>query len=260
MGFGHFGGIGYAIAGQVGKLFKGGKSTEDINFPKRLIFLRDTTVAISMTMMIFFLIVTGVAVANGILDADPTQFSNLNVLLNVGTETTSNWIVWALESGMAFAGGVYIVLSGVRLIVGEIVPAFKGISEKLVPGAIPSIDCPVCFPYAPNAVIIGFLVSFVGGIVGLLILMACSSPSCLPSACPSSRLWASPPLPSLMLTSPGSASCSVTSLRPPLACRCSSSASFASSCRSFTTSSPRSPRLLLPSSICCGGLATNMAL
>ena len=169
---GHFGGIGYAIAGQVGKLFKGGKSTEDINFPKRLIFLRDTTVAISITMMLFFLIVTGVAVANGILDADPTQFSNLNVLLNVGTETTTNWIVWALESGMAFAGGVYIVLSGVRLIVGEIVPAFKGISEKLVPGAIPAIDCPVCFPYAPNAVIIGFLVSFVGGIVGLLILMA----------------------------------------------------------------------------------------
>lgn len=171
VGFGHFGGIGYAIAGQVGKLFKGGKSTEDINFPKRLIFLRDTTVSISITMMVFFVIVTGVAVANGILDADPTQFSYLNELLNVGTETKTNWIVWALTSGMAFAGGVYIVLSGVRLIVGEIVPAFKGISEKLVPGAIPAIDCPVCFPYAPNAVIIGFLVSFVGGILGLFILM-----------------------------------------------------------------------------------------
>ncbi len=172
VGFGHFGGIGYAIAGQVGKLFKGGKSTEEINFPKRLIFLRDTTVSISITMMVFFVVVTGVAVANGLLDADPAQFSYLNELLNVGTETTTNWIVWALTSGMAFAGGVYIILSGVRLIVGEIVPAFKGISEKLVPGAIPAIDCPVCFPYAPNAVIIGFLVSFVGGIVGLLILVA----------------------------------------------------------------------------------------
>ncbi len=172
VGFGHFGGIGYAIAGQVGKLFKGGKSTEEINFPKRLIFLRDTTVSISITMMVFFVVVTGVAVANGLLDADPAQFSYLNELLNVGTETTTNWIVWALTSGMAFAGGVYIILSGVRLIVGEIVPAFKGISEKLVPGAIPAIDCPVCFPYAPNAVIIGFLVSFVGGIVGLLVLVA----------------------------------------------------------------------------------------
>lgn len=78
--------------------------------------------------------------------------------------------MWALTSGMSFAGGVYIILSGVRLIIGEIVPAFKGIADKLVPGAKPALDCPVAFTYAPNAVIIGFLVSFLGGIVGLLIL------------------------------------------------------------------------------------------
>ncbi|MBF0598814.1 PTS ascorbate transporter subunit IIC [Granulimonas faecalis] len=169
---GHFGGIGYAISGWVGKFFEGGTSTEDINFPKRLTFLRDTVVSISITMMVFFIVVTGVAVGRGILDADPTQFQYLNDLLNVGTETHTNWLVWALTSGMAFAGGVYIILSGVRLVVGEIVPAFKGIATKLVPGAVPAIDCPVAFPYAPNAVIIGFLVSFVAGIVGLVILGA----------------------------------------------------------------------------------------
>ena len=156
---GHFGGIGYAIAGQVGKLFKGGKSTEELNFPQRLIFLRDTTVSISITMIVLFIIVTGVAVAQGLLGEDPTQFSYLNELLNVGTETQTNWVVWAFTAGCSFAGGVYIVLSGVRLIVGEIVPAFKGIAEKLVPGAVPAIDCPVAYPYAPNAVIIGFLTS-----------------------------------------------------------------------------------------------------
>lgn len=167
---GHFGGIGYAISGQVGKLFKGGKSSEDINFPKRLIFLRDTTVAISITMMVFFILVTGVAVGRGILAEDPSQFSYLNTLLNVDTETETNWLVWAITCGMSFAGAVYIILAGVRMVVGEIVPAFKGIATKLVPGAVPAIDCPVCFPYAPNAVIIGFLVSFVGGIVGLVVL------------------------------------------------------------------------------------------
>jgi PTS system ascorbate-specific IIC component len=167
---GHFGGLGYAIAGLVAKPFKGGVSTEDINFPKRLSFLRDTVVSISLTMMVFFIVVTGVAVARGILDADPAQFVYLNDLLNVGTETTTNWLVWAITSGMSFAGGVYIILSGVRMVVGEIVPAFKGIATKLVPGAIPAIDCPVAFPYAPNAVIIGFLVSFAAGIVGLVVL------------------------------------------------------------------------------------------
>lgn len=174
LGFGHFGGAGYWFSAQCAKLFKGSKSSEEVNFPQRLTFLRDTTVAIGLTMVIFFLIVTGVAVAKGILGADPTEilksYPNLAGLLNVGAETKTHWAVWAITSGLSFAGGVYIILSGVRLIVGEIVPAFRGIAEKLVPGAVPAIDCPVVFPYAPNAVLIGFLVSFLGGIVGLLVL------------------------------------------------------------------------------------------
>ena len=133
-------------------------------------------------MVVFFLVVTGVAVARGILAAVPAgttatqlatdypDFQYLGNLLNIGTETKTNWIVWALTSGLSFAGGVYIILSGVRLIIGEIVPAFKGIADKLVPGAKPALDCPVAFTYAPNAVIIGFIVSFLGGLVGLFVL------------------------------------------------------------------------------------------
>lgn len=156
LGFGHFGGAGYWFSAQCAKLFKGkSKSTEEVNFPQRLTFLRDTTVAIGLTMVVFFLIVTGVAVGRGILEADPetilATYTNLGGLLNVGAETQTHWAVWAITSGLSFAGGVYIILSGVRLIVGEIVPAFRGIAEKLVPGAIPAIDCPVVFPYAPNA-------------------------------------------------------------------------------------------------------------
>ena len=176
LGLGHFGGFGYWFSAQCAKLFKNSadQSTEDINFPQRLTFLRDTTVSIGITMVVFFLIVTGVAVAKGILQADPEEivatYTNLGGLLNIGAETPTHWAVWAITCGLSFSGGVYIILSGVRLIVSEIVPAFRGIAETLVPGAIPAIDCPVVFPYAPNAVLIGFLVSFVGGIVGLVIL------------------------------------------------------------------------------------------
>ena len=56
------------------------------------------------------------------------------------------------------------------MLINEIVPAFKGISEKLVPNAKPALDCPIVFPYAPNAVLIGFFCSFLGGIVALVIL------------------------------------------------------------------------------------------
>ena len=177
---GHFGGFGYWLSSRIGKLFAADadKSTEQINFPKRLVFLRDTTVSISITMMVFFIVICAVAVARGVLgitDVDAATAAGLTNcldLLNIGTETKTHWLVWALTRGMSFAGAVYIILSGVRLIIGEIVPAFKGIAQKLVPGALPAIDCPVVFPYAPNAVIIGFLSSFVGGIVGLLVLTA----------------------------------------------------------------------------------------
>lgn len=174
LAFGHFGSFGYWFAAQVGKKFKGSKSTEEINFPQRISFSRDTTVSIGLTMVIFFLLITGIAVSKGILEADPqtilATYPNLGGLLNVGAETQTHWAVWAITSGLSFAGGVYIILSGVRLIIGEIVPAFRGIAEKLVPNAKPAIDCPVVYPYAPNAVLIGFLVSFLGGIIGLVAL------------------------------------------------------------------------------------------
>lgn len=169
IGFGHFSSIGYWVAAQVGKIVGGkdlesgkGKSTEDINFPKWMSFMRDTTVAISVTMVVIFLIVCGVA---------STKADWQTALAATGMDDSTTWITYALQAGMRFAGAIYIILSGVRMILAEIVPAFKGIADKLVPGAKPAIDCPVVFPYAPNAVLIGFLVSFVGGIVGMLILL-----------------------------------------------------------------------------------------
>lgn len=40
-----------------------------------------------------------------------------------------------------FGVGMTVMLLGVRMLIGEIVPAFKGIAEKVVPGAIPALDC-----------------------------------------------------------------------------------------------------------------------
>nr|WP_072514149.1 PTS ascorbate transporter subunit IIC [Ndongobacter massiliensis] len=175
IGFGHFSTIGYWFAAQIGRLVGGKKgkdgkvkSTEDINFPKGLAFMRDTTVAISITMMAVFFVVCLVAS----MRPDYAQaLEEGGVLAGTSLTNYSNWIVYALICGMNFAGGIYIILSGVRLILAEIVPAFKGIADKLVPNAKPAIDCPIVFPYAPNAVLIGFLVSFIGGIVGMFILL-----------------------------------------------------------------------------------------
>ncbi|ACA39464.1 PTS ascorbate transporter subunit IIC [Lysinibacillus sp. fkY74-1] len=153
---GHFGSVGYYVSAKIGKLFGNkAKSTEDIQVPKSLGFLRDTSVAISLTMSVFFIIVA--------FFAGP---SYIEAQLSDG----SNFIIFAIMQAITFAAGVYIILAGVRMLIAEIIPAFKGIADKLVPNTKPALDCPTIFPFAPNAVIIGFLFSFLAGLVSMFIL------------------------------------------------------------------------------------------
>lgn len=154
--FGHFGTLGYVLSGWLGtKVGKNSRSTEEMNLPKNLSFLRDSSISISMTMIVIYLIL---AICAG-QDYVESQLSG-----------GQNYLVYSIIQAITFAAGVFIILQGVRLILAEIVPAFTGFSEKLVPNARPALDCPVVYPYAPNAVLIGFLFSFLGGLVGLFLL------------------------------------------------------------------------------------------
>lgn len=156
VGLGHFSGVGYAGAGLVGMLVgKGSKSTEEMKVPKSLSFLRDSAVAVSLTMLILYIVVAVVA---------GKEF--VETTLSGG----KNFIAFSLLQALTFAAGFILIQSGVRLVLNEIVPAFKGIADKLVPNSKPALDCPIVFPYAPNAVLIGFISSFVGGIVSMAIL------------------------------------------------------------------------------------------
>ncbi|MBN9654586.1 PTS ascorbate transporter subunit IIC [Halobacillus sp. GSS1] len=153
---GHFGSIGYLVSSFVGKrVGKGSKSTEEIKVPKSLGFLRDTSVSVSLTMIILFFVVAGAA-GPAFVEGE----------LSAG----QNFLVFAFMQGLTFAAGVYIILAGVRMLLGEIVPAFKGIADKVVPNAKPALDAPAIFPFAGNAVIIGFLSSFIAGLVSMLFL------------------------------------------------------------------------------------------
>ncbi|MGH0431101.1 PTS ascorbate transporter subunit IIC [Bacillus hominis] len=153
---GHFGSVGYLAAGFVGSKFGNKeKSTEQIKVPKSLGFLRDTSVSMSLTMAVLFFIVAPFAGKNFI----ETELSN-----------GQNYLVYSFMQAITFAAGVYIILAGVRMLIAEIVPAFKGIADKLVPNAKPALDFPTIFPFAPNAVIIGFLTSFIAGLLSMFIL------------------------------------------------------------------------------------------
>src|SRR5699024_4847406 len=88
--------------------------------------------------------------------------------LSAGT----NFLVYVIVQAGTFAAGFAVVLQGVRMILAEIVPAFQGISKKLVPNSKPALDVPIIFPYAPNAVLLGFFVSFIVGTISMFIMIA----------------------------------------------------------------------------------------
>lgn len=156
---GHFGSLGYIAAGATGQLVGSkSRSTEDLTLPQGLRFLRDPMVATAISMVLIyevfaiaFLAVEGEAAA-------------LEVF---GSNTLGAFFMDALMQALLFGVGVAIILFGVRIILGELVPAFQGIAEKVVPGAKPALDAPIVFPYAPNAVLVGFLSSFAAGLVSL---------------------------------------------------------------------------------------------
>jgi len=77
------------------------------------------------------------------------------------------WI-WGIVASLRFAAGVAILLYGVRMFLAEIVPAFNGISDRLIPGSRPALDIPTVYPFAPTAVMLGF----VSCTIVFLILMA----------------------------------------------------------------------------------------
>lgn len=167
---GHFSSLGYYLSAYVGKLVgKGSKSTEDIKIPESLSFLRNTTISTALTMIIFYL-VSAIAAGGDFVSAN----------LSNGT----NPYIFAILSGLKFAVGVAVVYAGVRMILADLIPAFQGIAEKIIPNAVAAVDCAVFFPYAPTAVIIGFISSFIGGVVGMLILGSLGAVLIIPGLVP----------------------------------------------------------------------------
>src|SRR5690625_890318 len=145
----------------LGKVFGNKENdSEKIKLPKGLEFLRDSNVITALTMGLLFSIGAIIILLKSTPGAEEL----------VATSGDQNFVIYSIIQSFTFAAGIAIVLTGVRMFIGEMVPAFNGIATKLVPGAKPALDAPVVFPSAPNAVILGFLGAFVGAILWLIVL------------------------------------------------------------------------------------------
>ena len=157
---GHFCTIGYlfeaGVAYLVGERGENKRSIEDMKLPKSFEFLQDTYLSVMVVMIPLYIITA--------LFAGEAYASTLS--------GSQNYVIYAFTQAIIFVVGIYVLLAGVRLLLGEIVPAFRGIAMKVVPNAIPALDCPVFFPYSPNAVILGFITTSIGTVIAMLTLPA----------------------------------------------------------------------------------------
>lgn len=164
--YGHLTTSGVVLSAYVGKAFGNKKfDAEKSKMPEGLEFFKDTAVSVSTVMIILYLITA--------FFAGPDFVSGLS--------GEQNWIVFSIIQAFGFAAGVLVLLQGVRMFLGEIIPAFRGVANKLVPGSKPALDVPVIFGFAPTALMIGFVTSIIGMIVGMFISKAIGTVIPLPS-------------------------------------------------------------------------------
>lgn len=121
--------------------------SERLRLPKALSFFKDITVSTAF--------VTGVIMLVAIAFADAAIVEE-----QMAGSAVLPW-VWGLLQALRFAAGIAILLFGVRMFLAEIVPAFRGLSEKVLPGTKPALDIPVTFTKAPTSVMVGFITSTV---------------------------------------------------------------------------------------------------
>lgn len=119
--------------------------SEKVRLPKPVSFFKDINVSTATVIGVIMLIAVLFAESAVVEE----QMAGMTVL---------PW-VWAILQALRFAAGIAILLFGVRMFLAEIVPAFKGLSEKALPGTKPALDLPVVFTRAPTSVMIGFLAS-----------------------------------------------------------------------------------------------------
>ena len=169
--FGHGQTLLNMLGAWVGKLI-GNKedSAENIQMSEKLNFFRDVAISISIIMLLVALVAAIVAVVQIGIPAFETDISG-----------GQNWLVFTILQALGFTAGVLVLLQGVRMLIAEIVPAFKGIGERLIPGAKPALDCPVIYPFAPNSLIIGLISGTIGQVAAMILLAAIGWPVPLPS-------------------------------------------------------------------------------
>lgn len=146
------------------KLGDPNKSVENVKMPKWLSMFNDNVISTGVLMLLFFGVIMTIL-------GEPYMRS-----IDKGFAGTLAFPTYILGKSLSFAVYLFILISGVRMFVAELTESFRGISEKILPGALPAVDCAATYGFSsPNTVLFGFLFGCIGqfiAIAGLFIFKA----------------------------------------------------------------------------------------
>ena len=144
---------------------KSNKRLEDIELPGFLSMFNENIVATSILMLLFFGIILLVLGQDYLLKAGFMQ-------------PGQSFLFYILQTSLMFAVYLAILQLGVRTFVAELTDSFNGISNTLLPGAVPGIDIAATFAFgSSNAVTVGFLFGALGQFVMIMLLIILKSPT-----------------------------------------------------------------------------------
>ncbi len=144
---------------------KNSKRLEDMKFPGFLSIFNENMVATSVLMTIFFGAILLVLGKDYLI---AKEFMKPN----------KDFFFYILNTSLNFAVYLAILQLGVRTFVTELTVSFQGISNSLLPGAVPGIDCAATYGFgSPNAVTVGFLFGALGQFIAIMTLILLKSPT-----------------------------------------------------------------------------------
>lgn len=138
---------------------------EDLKLPGILSIMTDNIMGTSILFLVMF---GSLLVALG-----PEVMAKLDPANYKGVE----FITYVISKSLSFTVYFIMLQTGVKMFVAELIESFVGISDKLLKGAIPAVDCVATFGFThPNTILVGFLCGAIGQVTAILGLLVFNSP------------------------------------------------------------------------------------
>lgn len=162
--------LGVWFAYRFGHIFAGHKKEKGesraLNLSGALKILDDYVVSTTLLMLLFFGVIMVIIGPELLRELDKSNFS-----------AGLSFPVYIFQRCASFAVDLVILRTGIRMFVGEMVESFNGISNSILKGSLPAVDCAATYSFGdPNAVTLGFLFGAVGQLIAIAGLLIFKSP------------------------------------------------------------------------------------